>query len=75
METAGVMFCFALMALGVIGAVMQKAKGNWSDLADTDCKMPDHQIWHFLLCGTGSGLTRNVFVKIGILCGDMMSGD
>ena len=29
METAGVMFCFALMALGVIGAVMQKAKGNW----------------------------------------------
>ena len=29
METAGVMFCFALMALGVIGAFMQKAKGNW----------------------------------------------
>ena len=29
METAGVMFCFALMALGVIGAFMQKAKGTW----------------------------------------------
>ncbi len=29
METAGVVFCFALMALGAIGAVMQRARGNW----------------------------------------------
>lgn len=29
MESAGVVFTLALMALGVIGAVVQKARGNW----------------------------------------------
>ena len=29
MESAGVVYCLALMALGVIGAVIQKTRGNW----------------------------------------------
>lgn len=29
MEMGGVLFCAALMVFGVIGAFMQKARGNW----------------------------------------------
>ena len=29
METAGIVFCFGLMVLGAIGAVVQRARGNW----------------------------------------------
>ncbi len=29
METFGIAFCGILFVLGAIGAVLQKAKGNW----------------------------------------------
>lgn len=29
MEMSGVLFCAALMVFGVIGAFVQKARGNW----------------------------------------------